>query len=369
MNEPAKHASQKTLRHAYDEAAVGLCYFDRDLRYMHINRWLAQLNGLPVEKHLGRTVHEVIPDVAAAGIEAELRQVMETKTPIIEGMVDAETRAGPGVRTFMHNYHPVVADSGQVIGVSCLVQDVTARRQAEVRLKARTAELEQANRDLQLALDSIETLEGLRGFSGRLITAQEAERRKIGRELHDDLSQRMALLSIQLDLLARDHPELADDVAQPQSTAREVATRIHEIAHELHPSRLKTLGLVSTLGLLCRDLIGFEVSYKVNRMPEQIPDDVSLCVYRVAQEALRNAMRHSGADGAAVALDGVPGGVRLTVRDEGCGILQANTGGLGLVSMRERARLIEGTLSIRSAPDQGTQVTLELPYGEETRPA
>ncbi len=103
MNEPAKHVSEQTLRHAYGEAAIGLCYFDMDLRYMHINRWLAQLNGLPVEKHLGRTVTEVIPDVAAVGIEAELRQVIETNTPIIEGMVEAETRAGPGVRTFMHN--------------------------------------------------------------------------------------------------------------------------------------------------------------------------------------------------------------------------------------------------------------------------
>jgi signal transduction histidine kinase len=193
---------------------------------------------------------------------------------------------------------------------------------------------------------------------------------KIGRELHDDLGQRMSVLSVQLDLLTRDHPELADAATQPQSTARQVATRIHEIACELHPSRLRTLGLVSTLRLLFGDLIGFDISYEVNRMPKRIPDDVSLCVYRVAQEALNNAMRHSGTDRAVVTLHGVPGGVRLVVRDEGCGIqlAQANTDGLGLVSMRERARLIGGTLSIISAREQGTQVTLELPYGQETRP-
>ncbi len=161
MNEPARRPSEQILRHAYDEAAVGLCYFDTDFRYQLINRWLAQLNGLPVEKHLGRTVHEVIPHVAA-GIEAQLRRVMETNTPIIEGMVEAETPAQPGVRrTFMHNYLPVLADSGQVIGVSCVVQDITPRRKAEVALAARTTELEQANRDLQLALDSIKTLKGL----------------------------------------------------------------------------------------------------------------------------------------------------------------------------------------------------------------
>jgi PAS domain S-box-containing protein len=161
MNEPAKRPSEQSLHYAYHEAAVGLCYLDTDLRYLHINKWLAQLNGLPVEKHLGRTVREVIPEVAA-GIEAQLRQVMETNTPIVEGTVEAETRAQPGVRrAFLHNYLPVVADNGKVIGVSCLVQDITVRRKAEVGLRQRTAELEQANRDLQHALDNIKTLRGL----------------------------------------------------------------------------------------------------------------------------------------------------------------------------------------------------------------
>ncbi|MCZ6787342.1 MAG: PAS domain-containing protein, partial [Planctomycetota bacterium] len=151
MNEPAKHASAPVLRHAYDEAAVGLCYFDADLRYVHINKWLAQLNGVPVQKHLGRTVHEVIPDVAA-GIEVQLRRVMETNTPIMEGTVEAETPGQPGVRrTFMHNYLPVTADSGQVIGVSCLVQDITDRRTAEVALKQRVADLHQTTLELKAA--------------------------------------------------------------------------------------------------------------------------------------------------------------------------------------------------------------------------
>ncbi len=161
MNEPPKRPSDQVLHRAYDDAAVGLCYLDTDLRYLHINKWLAQLNGLPVEKYLGRAVHEVIPEVAA-GIEAQLRQVIETNTPIIEGTVEAETSAQPGVRrTFMHNYIPVADDNGKVIGVSCLVQDITPRRKAEVGLKERTAELEQANRDLQHALDNIKTLKGL----------------------------------------------------------------------------------------------------------------------------------------------------------------------------------------------------------------
>ncbi len=172
MNEPAKHASTPVLRHAYDEAAVGLCYFDADLRYVHINKWLAQLNGVPVQKQLGRTVHEVIPDVAD-GIEVQLRRVMETNTPIMEGTVEAETPGQPGVRrTFMHNYLPVTADSGQVIGVSCFVQDITARRKAEVGLKASMAELQQANRDLLRAQENVKVLKAFRDTSQTLTVRQ-----------------------------------------------------------------------------------------------------------------------------------------------------------------------------------------------------
>ncbi len=161
MNEPAKPPSEQGLRHMYDDAAVGLCYFDADLRYVHINKWLAQLNGLPIEKHLGRPVRQVVPEIAA-GIEDQLRQVMGTNTPILEGTVEAETPAQPGVlRTFMHNYSPITTDDGSIIGVSCLVQDITARKEAEVGLEKRTAELERTNRDLQDALDNIKTLKGL----------------------------------------------------------------------------------------------------------------------------------------------------------------------------------------------------------------
>ncbi|MCZ6643227.1 MAG: PAS domain-containing protein [Gammaproteobacteria bacterium] len=161
MHHRAKPSSEQVVRHACDDAAVGLCYFDTELRYEYINGWLARLNGLPVEKHLGRKVSEVVPEVAS-GIEAQLRQVIETKQPIIEGTVEAETPAQPGVRrTFLHNYLPVTAGDGEVVGVTCFVQDITARRKAEVGLEQRTVELEQSNRELQQALDNIKTLSGL----------------------------------------------------------------------------------------------------------------------------------------------------------------------------------------------------------------
>jgi PAS domain S-box-containing protein len=139
-------ASLAFLNHVYKNAAVGLCYFDTQLRYCHINEWLAAFNGLPVEAHLGRAVHEVVPDVAAE-IEAQLRHVIETGEPLIEGVVETETPAHPGVRkTFLHSFHAVKADDGTVSGVSCFVQDISEHKKAEATLRERQ---EQFNRALE----------------------------------------------------------------------------------------------------------------------------------------------------------------------------------------------------------------------------
>ena len=122
----------KRLRHErselYRDAPIGLCFLDTHLRYLQINQWLAALNGLPMEAHLGRTVREVLPAVAA-GVEDQLRYVIDTGQPIIDGRVDAETPAQPGVmRSFLHNYFPRRNADGQVEGVNCVVTEITKRQ-------------------------------------------------------------------------------------------------------------------------------------------------------------------------------------------------------------------------------------------------
>ena len=115
----------------YATAPVGLCYFDADLRYRYVNEWLARINGLPVEAHLGKTIDEVLKDVAA-GVVSQLRLVVQTGEPIIEGTVEAETPAHPGEsRHYMHNYYPDKSKDGTVVGVSCVVQDITERIELE----------------------------------------------------------------------------------------------------------------------------------------------------------------------------------------------------------------------------------------------
>ncbi len=124
----------------YAIAPVGLCYFDTDLRFLYINEWLAHINGLPVKAHLGKTIDEVLQDVAA-GVVPQLRHVLQTGEPIIEGKIEAETPAHPGEpRHYMHNYYPDKSTDGTVVGVSCVVQDITERTEVEpANLKRRKA--------------------------------------------------------------------------------------------------------------------------------------------------------------------------------------------------------------------------------------
>ncbi len=147
------------VQRVYKDLPVGLCFFDADLRYVQINDWLAELNGLPAEEHLGRTIGELIPEVAA-GVEAELRKVIDAGEPVIGGTIVAETPAEPGVkRRFEHSYYAIKSDDGEVIGISCIVEDVTVRSEAlealhrnrdelEKKIDKRTATLQQINEDL-----------------------------------------------------------------------------------------------------------------------------------------------------------------------------------------------------------------------------
>ncbi len=135
MNDQSAHEQLTDLEKIFRDLPVGFCTFDLNFRFLFVNEWLAELNGVAVSEHHGRTIHEVIPDVAL-GVEAQLRQVIEAAKPIVGSEVEAETRAYPGEkRVFQPTYTPVNGANDEIIGLSCIVQDITERKRSEAALR------------------------------------------------------------------------------------------------------------------------------------------------------------------------------------------------------------------------------------------
>jgi signal transduction histidine kinase len=208
---------------------------------------------------------------------------------------------------------------------------------------------------------------------GRLIAAQDEERARIARELHDDVSQQLAFLRISIERFRQGAQGLsADDRRQINAivdTASRCASDIHQLSHRLHPSTLDFLSLVDTVAGLCRDARagrGATVQFVHRDVPERVDRAIKVCIVRIVQEGLRNVLAHSRVTDATVELSGRDEGIELCISDAGCGFDPAasrHTSGLGLVSMRERLRPLGGRLDIESAPGQGTRLRVSLPLG------
>jgi PAS domain S-box-containing protein len=303
------------------------------------------LNALfvPPDVFIGRTVKEIMPSPLADRVMAAIRDALASRDPVV---VEYELPIGDARRFFEARIVACGADR-----IVSIVRDLTEATRAHER-----------NRDL----------------AGRLIASQEVERRRLARELHDDLSQRAALLKIELDRLAGTiettmrlagsiETEIAASVKHIAQNAGALATDVNHFAHQLHPSRLQNVGLEKAIGSLCAEVVKqhhVAATFTHRSVPRSIDEDVSLCVYRVAQEALHNVVRHSSARQVSVALDGDSGGA-LTLRlvDDGVGFdpERAEGTGLGLVSMRERVTLLGGRLQIDSASGQGTRIVVAVP--------
>jgi len=218
--------------------------------------------------------------------------------------------------------------------------------------------------------------EALRGVSRKLIEAEEKERRRIARELHDDINQRLAMLAIEIQQL-KDIPRPSAAMIRERAKelferTTEISTDVQLISHRLHSSSLEYLGLAPAMRGFCREFAKHqkvEVDFTHSNVPGSLPPDVALGLFRVLQEALRNAVKHSGVRKFEARLLGVRDGIQLTIRDSGRGFdpdATASGDGLGLVSMRERVNLLKGTISIVSKAKHGTEITVRIPLVAET---
>ena len=251
--------------------------------------------------------------------------------------------ASDGRIVWFHNLINISPVNGQSRRMSGFMIDISEQKRAEANLK---------------------------DLGGRLIEAQEKERSRIACELHDDFNQRLALLSIELEQLGKTMPKAPRNrelLKRIQDQAQELSGDIHRLSYRLHPAKLDHLGLAAAVRSLCEEMsqtTNVRIEVQHNRFPAALPKDIALCVFRVAQEALRNCVKHSGAQSVRVLLWKTSDAVRLTVSDDGCGFdpkLDVRQSGLGFISMKERVYLLGGDMQINSQPQCGTCVDVSVP--------
>ena len=254
--------------------------------------------------------------------------------------LDLEMVCADGMRRWVTARGEAQQDStGRIVRLRGTVQDITARKLAE---------------------------EALSGMSRRLIEAQESERARIARDLHDDICQRLAMLTLALEEVKGALPdspgEALSSLDAVQKQTAEIAADVQALSHELHPPRLLHLGIVAAMRGFCQELSrqkNVRIDFAHDDVPGYVPPDVSLCLFRVLQEALHNAVRHSQVRHFVVHLRGIEDVLNLTVRDEGVGfdVDAASRGvGLGLTSMQERLKLVGGELFVESQSKRGTTI-------------
>ena len=265
-----------------------------------------------------------------------------------------------------------------------------AKDELEARVAARTRELADVNRTLLHEIsEHVETEESLRAsehdlatsrqelrdLAARLLTVQEEERRRISRDLHDDINQRLAMLVVQAESLESSLPPSASDCSKElrsiQDRLTELSDDVRHLAYQFHPSILDDLGLTVALQRLvdeCATRANLQGTFDVSPAPPTVPQPVATCLYRIAQESLANVMKHARANKVIVSLASTADAITLTVQDDGVGFdtqqLANGHRGLGLISMAERLRLVRGTVTIDSIPHQGTRLSIKVPHAE-----
>ncbi len=298
-------------------------------------------------------------DIPVSSLDTDVDQVdwrQLRRWGINESRVPAGVRVLSRVPSVWNQYRSYIVGAvmlilAQTALIAGLLVQRTQRRRVERALRGSQARL-------RLSYNRI------RQLSRRLLGEQEAERARIARELHDDVNQQLTLLSLELDRLSADplQAHTAMRLSRALQTAHGVATSVRELSHRLHPARLRLVGLVAGLDALRRELSppDLPISFSHREVPDGIDQEVALCVFRVAQEALANAVRHSDAHHIWLDLTGGPAGLGLTIRDDGKGfdLDRLPNAGLGLTSMRERVEAVGGVLEVLAAPGAGTRLKI-----------
>jgi len=349
LAEKALRESEDRLRLLLDSTAEAIYGMDLEGRCTFCNpACLRALGYERVDELLGKNMHDLIHHTRADG----------TLFPVEDCPIFRVFRTGEGVHaddevlwranrtSFPAEYWSYPQRRGQkVVGAVVAFIDVTQRKLAEAALAS---------------------------VSRRLIEAQEQERTRIARELHDDFAQRLALLAVELEQLHQNPPNLPEvrrRLGELQKRTSEIALDLQSLSHELHSAKLQYLGVGAAMRGFCQEFgeqTKVKIDFKSHDLPGPLSPDISLCLFRVLQEALHNSAKHSGVRHVEVELWGTSNEVHLTVGDSGAGFdreAAKRSQGLGLISMEERLKLVKGTFSIESQPKRGTTIHARVPLG------
>lgn len=358
---------RQLLREVIDTSPNPIFAKRRDVTYALANRAAAAVYGLYPKDLIGRTEADLGGRVQGMDrLGAIDSAVLASGEEWIEPEAQVVDAAGAH-RWFRVVKRPLRGLSGEVEQVLGTAVDVTDFKLAELRLRQHERELRASQQEL-------------RELASRLIRAQEDERRRLAREIHDDLTQRLAGLGMLAGGLAQAVAQgraenVGSRVAELGRELERLASDAQVLARELHPSLLENLGLEAAIRSECAtfaERTGLRVGFESCEVPEGLEPEVSLVLYRITQEALRNVLSHARSGDARVALLGRDGGVTLTVEDAGAGFDPSavlGRAGMGLASMAERARLIGSVLEVDSAPGRGTRIVVRAGPGAAQRAA
>lgn len=337
--------NEEKFRYLFTESPIGIALASLDGTVLFANPALCSMLGYAEQEMIGKNRSEFL---VTNNEENEPVQFQAVQAGTIRHYQrEAQVRRKDGAWMWGRFSVSALRSSAQKKLVLVSVEDITEKRAALEDLKRTHRELQQ--------------------LTPQLISAQEEERRRISRELHDDIGQRLALLRIEMDMFGQKLSEKKSERAEFQrllGELDELVVDVHNMSHQLHSSKLELLGLGEALTEICRQFASqchIAINVNANPLAQRLPKDVSLCLYRVAQEALTNAVKHSKSSRVDVSLASAEGILRMRVKDYGVGFDPAVRGtGLGLVTMQERLRMIGGVLRFYSVPGQGTEIKAEV---------
>jgi PAS domain S-box-containing protein len=345
--------SEARLSLAAESADAGMWGVEADNSSVWATSKTRELFGLPmhIPLHYDDFLRRVHPEDRERLNGAIQKGLQSGKDAVEEYRIQ---HADSSLRWLASHGRPQPAGPGHPIRMMGVTVDITERKLAEELMRQNQQDLSQ--------------------LAGRIISAQEEELRRLSREIHDDLTQRLSALALDAALIEKQltpsQSRIVEELRGLRSNLSEVAEEVHDLSRRLHPSILDDLGLVQAVQAESTAFInktGIDLSFTNEGLADSLPPQLALCLYRVIQEGLQNIAKHSEAKAASITLQGLSNGLRLLIEDKGIGFDPEEVrkkAGIGLSSMRERVRLLNGAIYFASKPGQGTQIEVFIPTKE-----